>query len=76
MKKKSSSEADPFSTNQANPRILWNQNYHFCFHNSPLLVPILSQINPVRAPKTLFLYYHLLFLRFDVQVTVHRDKFL
>jgi hypothetical protein len=31
------------------PRILWNQNVHYCAGKNPSLDPILSQINPLHT---------------------------
>jgi hypothetical protein len=43
-------EANSFSASQKIPRILWKLKVRYRTHNSPPLVSILSQINPVHAP--------------------------
>jgi hypothetical protein len=44
-----------FSPGQKIPRILWNLKVHYRIHNSPPLVPILSQFDSHHVPHSTFL---------------------
>ena len=56
-------EVSSSSATQEISRILWNPMVHYRFHNSPPLVPVLSQINPVS--------YHRIYLRATSILTFH-----
>jgi hypothetical protein len=49
MKQSHSSEANSRSPNQEIVIILWNPNDHYRVYNSPPLVPVPSQMNPVHT---------------------------
>jgi len=44
-----SSKANSHSAGQEIPRLLWNPEFHYCFHRP--LAPALSQLNPPYSPK-------------------------
>jgi hypothetical protein len=50
MEQKPSCEANSFSASREIPCILWNVEVHYHIHKSLPPVPILSQLNSVRAP--------------------------
>jgi len=49
MEQSPSWEDERFSASQEIPLIVWNPTVHYLIHNPPL-VPILSQLHPVRTP--------------------------
>ena len=56
--------AHRFSASQEIPLILWNPNVHYRIHNSPLPLPILSQINPIHISRAILLLEYQFLLTF------------
>jgi hypothetical protein len=60
------------SASQEIPRLLWNPKFHYRIDNSPPLVTILSQINPVHTFPPYFPKIH---LRLGLQSGLFRSGF-
>jgi hypothetical protein len=58
MEQRPSSEANSHSSSQEIPRLLWNPNVLYRFHNIPPLVPVLSQMNPLEIFPSCFPKIH------------------
>jgi hypothetical protein len=72
-------EAASCVATQEFPNILWNQKVHYCVHNSPPLVAILSLIDPVHTTPSylrsiLIIFTHLQSIRGDETVNVNKPS--
>jgi hypothetical protein len=72
----SSIESGFSSDSQDIPRVFWNSVVHHLTQNSPSLVPLLKQLNPVYdAPSSLFkIHFNTVHLFLGVQVTSFLDS--
>jgi hypothetical protein len=52
MEQSPSLEANQFSASQEIPHILWNPKVHYRIRKHLAPVPILSQLDPIRAPTS------------------------
>ena len=49
MEQSPSWKSNSYSVSQEIPNVLWKQNVHYPAHNSPSIVPVLEQINPIHG---------------------------
>jgi hypothetical protein len=59
MEQSPSWKANRFAASQEIPRILWDPKVHHCSHKCPPPFPILSQLDPLHVPTSLFVKIHL-----------------
>jgi len=58
MEQRPSWKTNSRSADEEISRLSWSRQVHYCVHNNLLLVPILSQINPVHALISCFFKIH------------------